>query len=371
MSKKMAIIQVMGGAALFSSYTYAPILARDFLGTDEFFVTLMVGSYAAAAFFSSYLFGRAGDIYGRRIVLRIGLLLSIFSFGVLVFATSPEILYIVRVTNGFCSGIYPGALAAYAYESKLEMGRFATFGAIGWGIGTMCAGYFAGFGIYLVFLLAALFYIIAFTSSLNLPRIKRKRIEIPWFPVDTFKRNKAVYISVFIRHSSTTAVWTLWSLFLVDIGDYWMIGIIQATNSISQAVFMILLTDRLNHKTLISLGLISSMITFVSLVLVTNIWEVLPSQVILGLAWACLYVGSLRYLTENNEDRSTASGLLTSVLSLSSIMGPIIAAILYTLWPGYLPLFLNAIFMSLLAFIFFRITCKDPESCGMAQNKTT
>jgi MFS family permease len=366
MKERMAIIQIMGGAAMFSSFTYAPILARDYLGADEFFVTLMVGFYAAAAFISSYIFGRAGDIYGRRTILRLGLFLSILSFGVLVFATSPEILFIVRIMNGFSSGIYPGALAAYAYETRLGMGKFASFGAIGWGIGTICAGYFAGLGIYLVFLLASIFFIIAFASALTLQPIKREQMEIPRFPIETLKRNKTVYISVLIRHSSTSAVWTLWSLYLVDIGgDYLMIGLIQATNSISQVIFMVLLTDRLNHKTLISIGLISTMMSFASLLVATNIWEVFPSQVIIGLAWACLYVGSLRFLTENNEDRSTASGLLTSIFSLSSILGPIIAAILYALWPDYLPLFLNAIFTSLLAFIFFRTTCKDPISCEM------
>jgi DHA1 family multidrug resistance protein-like MFS transporter len=369
MKERMALIQATGWAAMLSASTFVPILARDYLGADEFFITIMVGSYATAAFFSSYIFGRAGDIYGRRIILQFGLLLSIFSLGCLVFATSPGILFIVRVTNGFCLGMYPGALAAYAYESKLKMGRFASFGAIGWAAGLVFVGYFAALEIYYAFVLAAVFFVIAFASALTLPQIERKQIEVPWFPVDTLKRNQSVYIAVLIRHSSVSAVWTLWSLYLVDLGgDYWIIGIIQAMNSISQAVFMILLTDRLNYRTLISLGLLTSMLTFVSLTFVTNIWEVFPSQIILGLSWACLYVGSLKYLTENNEDRSTASGLLTSILSLSSIMGPIMASILYTLWPAYIPLFLNAIFMCLLAFIFFRVSCKDSSFCEIIQD---
>ena len=364
MKERMAIIQAMGGAAMISSFTYAPILARDYLGADEFFVTLMVGAYAAAAFFSSYVFGRAGDIYGRRIVLRLGLLLAIFSFGFLILSTTPEILFIVRITNGFCFGMYPGALTAYAYESKLEMGKYATFGALGWGVGTFFAGYLATVDIYFVFLLASFFYVIAFASALTLPPIERERMEIPWFPTETFKRNKSVYISVLIRHSSAAAVWTLWSLFLVDLGgDYFAIGIIQTLSSIAQVVFMVVLTDRLNYRTLISLGLLTTALTFASLLFVTKIWEVLPSQIFVGLAWACLYVGSLKYLTENNEDRSTASGLLMSMLSLSTIVGPIMASILYTLWPSYLPLFLNAIVMSLLSFLFFRFSCKDPFVC--------
>jgi MFS family permease len=146
-------------------------------------------------------------------------------------------------------------------------------------------------------------------------------------------------------------------------GDFFMIGIIQTINSISQVFFMLFLTDRLNHKTLISVGLLSTTATFASLALVTNIWQVIPTQIILGLAWACLYVGALRYLTEINEERSTVTGLLTSILSLSMIAGPIMATVLYALWPAYLPLFLNAIIMSLLGLFFFRSTCIDPITC--------
>ncbi|MHA2424275.1 MAG: MFS transporter, partial [Candidatus Thorarchaeota archaeon] len=60
------IIQTMAGAAILSAFTYIPILARDYLGADEFYITILVAAYATASFVSSYLFGRAGDIYGRR-----------------------------------------------------------------------------------------------------------------------------------------------------------------------------------------------------------------------------------------------------------------------------------------------------------------
>jgi MFS family permease len=367
----MAIIQSMAGAGLLASFVYAPILARDYLGTDEFFVTLMTGCYSTAAFISSYIFGRAGDIYGRRIILRLGLLLAIVSFGCLVLASSPEILFIIRITNGFCVGVYPGALAAYAYESKLEMGKFATFGALGWGIGTALAGFVGDFAIHNTFLLASVFYIIAFVSALTLPRIERARMEIPWFPIETFKRNKSVYVSFVIRHSSASAVWALWSLFIVDLGgDYWMIGLLQATNSIAQVIVMITLTDRIDCRKLISIGLFTSILAFVGFALVSNVWELLPTVVVQGLAWACLYVGSLKYVTENNEERSTASGLLTSVMTLSNMLGPFIAIILYIFWPTYLSLFLNAAFMSILAFVVFQYSSKEKTMEEMSYVKS-
>jgi len=91
----------MVGAAIFTGITFIPILARENLGTDVIFITLLVGSYSTAAFISSYIFGRAGDMYSRRIVLRLGLFLSSFTFGLIALSTTPEILFIVGTMSGF------------------------------------------------------------------------------------------------------------------------------------------------------------------------------------------------------------------------------------------------------------------------------
>ncbi len=351
---------MMAGASILSAFTYIPILARDHMSADEFYITLLVGAYAAASFISSYLFGRAGDIHGRRRILHIGLLLSTISFGLILLAGNLETLFLVRILNGFTIGIYPGALAAYAYESKMKMGRFASFGALGWGFGTLLAGYAAGFGIYYAFLVSTIFFIVAFASALSLPPIEHKPIHVPLFPIETIKRNSAIYAAVLIRHSSAFAIWTLWPLFLVDLGgDLFTIGIIQAVNAVSQVVFMITITDRIECRKLISIGLVASAITFGWFALVQSIMEIIPVQVLLGLSWACLYVGALKFVTEKNEDRATASGLLTSVLAISGIIGPIYATILWAIWGSYLPIILFASLSSVIALIVFRLSSRN------------
>ncbi|MFW9957601.1 MAG: MFS transporter [Candidatus Odinarchaeota archaeon] len=351
---KTETIQIMAGAAMLSAYTFVPILAREHLGISEIFITYIVGGYAAASFIASYIFGRAGDIYGRRVIIRLGLLLATISFSMLLVSTSLEALLIVRMTNGFCIGMYPGALAAYAYESNIKMGRFATWGAAGWAIGTLLAGYAAGYNIYYAFVMSTLFLAIAFASALSLPKIPRISMRVPLFPVDTLKRNLHVYLAVLLRHSSAAAVWTLWPLFLYDLGGMpFTIAIVQATNSVAQVIFMVSITDRMGSRKLILIGLIASAITFAWFPLASDIVEILPSQIALGLSWACLYVGALKYVTENNKDRSTASGLLQSMLALSGVIGPVIAAVIYTIWPGYSPIMFFAMAMSLLSFGLF------------------
>jgi len=344
----------MAGAAMLSAYTFMPILAREQLGISEIFITVIVGGYAAASFIASYIFGRAGDIYGRRVIIRLGLLLTTLSFSMLLVSTNLETLFIIRMTNGFCIGMYPGALTAYAYESRIKMGRFATWGAAGWAIGTLLAGYAAGYNIYYAFVMSTLFLAIAFASALTLPRIPRVSMRVPLFPVETLKRNLHVYLAVLLRHSSAAAVWTLWPLFLYDLGGTpFTIAIVQATNSVAQVIFMVSITDRMGSRKLILIGLLASAITFAWFPLARDIVEILPSQIALGLSWACLYVGALKYVTENNKDRSTAAGLLSSILALSGVIGPIIAAVIYTFWPGYAPIMFFAMAMSLISFGLF------------------
>ncbi|MFW9870080.1 MAG: MFS transporter [Candidatus Thorarchaeota archaeon] len=351
---KTETIQIMAGAATLSAFTYVPILARVHLGISEILVTIIVGGFATASFLSAYIFGRAGDVYGRRVIIRLGLVVASISFGLLLVSSDFVTLFIVRLMNGFCVGMYPGALAAFAFESKMKMGRFATWGAAGWGLGTLLAGYAAGFNIYYAFIMSTIFFVIAFGSSLTLPPLDQAPMYVPWFPVETFKRNISVYLAVLIRHSSAFAIWTLWPLFLYDIGgDPFMISVVQATSAIFQVLFMVTITDRFESRRLVSIGLVASAITFAWFPFATNIIEILPSQILVGFAWAMLYVGALKYVTENNEERSTASGLLQSMLSLSGVIGPIIAAVIYTIWPGYAPIMLFASVMSLLSYGLF------------------
>lgn len=345
---------------MFSAFTYVPILAREHLGASEILVTILVGGYATASFIASYIFGRAGDIYGRRIVIRLGLLLSTLTFGLLLFTWNFETLFIVRILNGFCIGMYPGALAAYAYESKMKMGRFATWAAIGWGVGTPIAGYIAGFNIYYAFLMSTIFLIIAFASALTLPLVPREVVKVPWFPVETFKRNASIYLAMFLRHSSAFAIWTLWPLFLYDLGgDLFSIGVVNAINALAQVLFMATIADRFDSKRLVSIGLISSAITFFWFPFAQNVIEILPTQFLLGFTWATLYVGALKYVTENNKERSTAAGLLTSIMALSGVAGPIIAAVIYTIWPGYVPIMIYAGIVSLIAYGLFWLSNRN------------
>jgi MFS family permease len=129
-------IQFFSNAGLFASVLLIPNLARDQLGANSIEIGLIVASYSLALFVSSYIFGRASDVHGRRMVLRIGLILSAISLTLQMLAIDTFTLTIARLMVGFCAGIFPSALMAYAFDAEGKT-RFMVFGFQGFGSGVL------------------------------------------------------------------------------------------------------------------------------------------------------------------------------------------------------------------------------------------
>ena len=126
-------------------------------------------------------------------------------------------------------------------------------------------------------------------------------------------------------------IWTFWPLFLGSLGaDLFWIGVIQMINGITQFIFMYTLSSRIKYGSSVIAGLILSGITFFSFTLATDFWQIIPTQILSGVSWALMYVGGLRYLMDRNIEKATVSGLFDSVLSLSSITGPLMATFVIT-----------------------------------------
>ncbi|MCU0852564.1 MAG: MFS transporter [Thermoplasmata archaeon] len=329
---KPEAIQLLSNAGLFGPVIIVPLILQDVLGADKNLIGLIQGSFAAAGFVSFYMFGRAADVHGRRNILLMGLLLSggatvlqVFSLmggGLAMFAA-------VRVLVGFCSGMFPAALVAYVYDMKGKMGVFSAFGAAGWAVGNITVGMFGTFyeGAY-VFSAAIIF--ISFAIAWTLPFPKEVRMEVPLFPVDLIRRNAPVYSAMLIRHTGANMIWVTYPLFLASLEapPEW-IGVIYAVNGFGQFAFMFLF-DRPDPALLVAVGLVSSALTFFTFTLAGNYWEIIPSQVLLAFAWASLYVGSLRYVMDRNKEKATASAMLSSTMSISGILGPMLGGVAAT-----------------------------------------
>jgi len=353
---KLNLIQLLSFAAANASWTFIPILAKN-LGLSDTYIGFAVSIYASTMFFSSYLFGRASDKRGNRIFfLRMGLIASLVGFLLQIFINNEISLLMIRAIAGFCSGIFPAALVAYAYESKKNLGKFSAFGSLGWFLGATLGGIIAMyFAIKSVFIFSSLSFFASFLMTYDLNSDKRQPLHVPLFPIKIIKKNLSVYSGMFVRHLGGMLIWTFWPLYLQSLGaNLFWVGVIGSINSLVQFFIMFSISDKLNPHFLIKYGFIFSAITFFLYSTATVYWHVMPVQLFLGVSWSFLYVGSLRYLTKKNVEKATVSAMLDSTKSLSSIIGPLLSIIIVSFGDYRTTMYIGTMF-AVAGFIIFNL----------------
>jgi len=351
---KPEAIQLLSNAGLFGPVILVPVILKEDFGATPDVIGLIAGTFAAFGFISSYIFGRASDIRGKRGILLLGLFLS----GLMTIVQAASLVWGgfaffsgTRIALGFCGGIFPAALLAYAYDAKSKMGKFSAWGAAGWGIGNLTVGLFGTF-YEAAYLYCAAILFTSFAIALRLPFTKEVRMEVPFFPAALIKGNAPVFSAMLIRHTGASMIWVTYPLFLASIGaDARWIGIIYAVNAFGQ-FFVMNLLDAFDPALLVTVGLGSSAATFFAFTLVGSYWQIIPAQILLATAWGCLYVGSLRYLMDRNKEKATVMGLLSSTMSLSGMLGPVLGGIAATAF-GFKGSIAFATAMSLVALTIF------------------
>ncbi|UCE28857.1 MAG: MFS transporter [Candidatus Bathyarchaeota archaeon] len=347
-------IRFLTFAAIMASWAYLSIFARD-LGISDPEIGFIVAAYSLALFSSSFIFGRASDRYGRKLFLLVGLALSSLAFFLQIFAHNFLGLLLTRVLTGFCVGIFPASLIALVHENNKDLSRFSSFGSMGWTLGLLMAGLIAFYlSIESVFAFSSLLFIPAFLVASKMKFGEHHSVSVPAFPIKIIKKNLPLYLSVLIRHSGAHMVWTFWPLFLQTLGaDRFWVAVIQAINGATQSVFMFTLSQRIGYTSSVAGGLLLAGATFFSFALVADFWQIMPAQVLLGVSWSLLYVGGLRYLMDRNVEKATVSGLFDSALSLSSIIGPLIGAIIVSFGSYRITMYLASA-LAFIGFLLFR-----------------
>jgi MFS family permease len=352
-------IQLLSSTGSFGPVILVPIILDDHFEASKGLIGIVVSAFAAASFISSYASGRAADLHGRRTILLAGLLLSAVVTAlhvVTLWSDSLLLFVIVRVLLGLSAGMFPAALLAYAYEMKGKMGKFSSWGAAGWGMGSICVGLF-GVMYEWAFLTCAAIILASFLIALTLPFPKEKRMYVPLFPASLIRRNAPVFSSMVIRHTGANMIWVTYPLFLLSIGaDEAQIGIIYAVNAFSQFTIMSFI-DRFDPTVLVTFGIGASAVTFLLFTFAWTFWEIAPMQVLLASAWACLYVGSLRYVMDRNKEKATVTGLLASSISVSGILGPLIGGFAAAAL-GFRGVMLIASGMAVVALVIFVVELK-------------
>lgn len=347
---KASSIQLLSSAGLSASSLLIPNIARDQFGSSSWEIGLVVAGYSATAFMSSYVFGRFSDVHGRAFVLKLGIFLTAVATLLQLLANDTYTLMLIRLIVGLCSGIYPATLLAYVYDKDKKIGRFTSYGSLGFGFGVFAAGVI---GIYWgIFLFSSIVLFASYSLALFLPFGHEEHHKVPFFPVAIIKHNLSIYLSIMFRHTGACMIWVIYPIFLADLGaDPVFIGAIYAINALGQFVFM-QLCDRYAGFLLVIIGFVMSILTFPSYTLATVYYEIIPAQIMLALAWSTLYVGSVKFVMERNDEKGTAAGLLQSTLSISAILGSVMGGVVAQLY-GYHGCMYVATFVAIIGLIIF------------------
>ncbi len=357
MSKEGSINFLVNLATL-SIYTYIPLWARE-LGLSDQEIAITATLYASVFFIISIITGRLSDIVAsRKYFVICGSVTGVITItGLLV--PNKMIFILFRSLSGLGFGMLSPSLVALVSDKGEKIGTFSSFGSFGWAIGVLISGILGLFWLPAIFIFGVLALVgssfVAFSLREEYSNeIGNKKLTQDSLITVLWER-KSAYISLGLRHSFANAIWTFWPLFLVTLGaDIFWIAIIQFTNAFTQFIIMQKYTDKLGSEKMILLGLFLSATSFFSFTIPSNFWGIIPTQIMLGISWAFLYVGTLRYSVEQSSfDKSTSSGILLSTQALSGIFGSLIALIIITLGGNYIDIMLIAAFATIITFFGF------------------
>ncbi|MEW6425730.1 MAG: MFS transporter [Bacillota bacterium] len=329
--------------AIMLSLIFIPLYGAE-LGASDFQVGLVVGAYGTAFLLSSLFFGWKSDSFGRLRFVRYGLLITGLAFLSQILAGNLLLLVISRAFVGFTLGIVTAALLAYVYESVGHLGKFSSYGSLGWIFGALAAGLLKDYR--LLFAVSAVFTVLAFLLSFRLKETSGRGETAAPDLLAVLRRNRRVYLAIFLRHLGAQAVWAILPLYLVWLGaDKFWVGLLWGINFGVQFIVMRYI-EKFDAGKVFTFGQVVSLLVFLAYVLATDYRQLVVVQAALGLSWSCLYVGALLIVLESGEERGTASGIFQSTLNLCNALGPFIGGAIAQGW-GYRGAMLFAVFIGL------------------------
>lgn len=310
-------------------YVFMPILAQS-LTTNIFEVGVTIASFFFAQILASIYFGRISDKSGKRLLfIRIGFIACAATFGLHYIATDSASLLIVRLGAGVAAGMTVPAMLAYTYESgkdKSKVASIISFHALGWLAGIVAAGITNNEKT--IFLISAGLFIIGLALSARLPNHTSTETTHIGATRSVIAKNKFLFLSLLLRHTGATAVWTILPLVLTETfgAKLYEVSIVYVANTGMAFVMMNMMAGKITMQnvTKFKIGVGLTTFVFIGLALIQDWWMAIPAMALVGVTWAFLYIGGSIHLMENNP-RSTSTGIFNSTIAIANVAGPLIA----------------------------------------------
>jgi DHA1 family tetracycline resistance protein-like MFS transporter len=335
-----------------------PTLIQDLIGGSLSEAAMYGGwltfSYAVMQFLFAPVLGGLSDKYGRRPVL----LVSLFGFGVdyifLGFAPSIGWLFLGRIVSGICGASMTTAAAYIADVSPPEK-RSQNFGLIGMAfglgfiIGPVIGGilgqygaripFFAAAGLALVNWLYGYFILPESLTPENRRAFDWKRAN-PIGSLNNIKRYPLIVslvvslILIYLSSHATQSTWTFYTMEKFGWNEAWVgysLGFVGLMIAIVQGGLIRIVIPKLGQKRSVYFGLTLYTIGYVCFAFATQGWMMFAFIVpfaLGGFAGPALQ-GIISSQVPNNE-QGELQGALTSLISVTSIFGPLLMTYLFS-----------------------------------------
>lgn len=334
-------------------FVFMPIIAKQV--TESIFeIGIIVSAFSLAQILSELYFGRISDKKSVRLsFIKFGFLGCSITFGLHYFAYDAISLLIIRMCAGMTSGMMIPSMLAYIYENekdKKKVTSVISFHALGWLVGIVIGGLTNNEKS--IFVISSIFFLIGFIISNKLPQAKIVK-KIDASTKEVFLTNKFLFLSLLLRHIGAASVWTILPIMLVDIlnAKFYEISFVYISNTLTAFLIMNVMAYKISLKniTKFKIGIGLTAFVFIGLSLINEWWMAIPFMALVGGTWAFIFIGGNFHLMENNP-KSTATGIFSSTLSISSVIGPIFAGI-FAFYFGYTTVIYFAIIVIIIAYI--------------------
>ena len=318
------------------------------LDDSKQYLGLLTMAYAVMQFIFAPIVGGLSDRYGRRPVL----LLSLFGLAIdyVIMFYAPTLIWLVigRCVSGMFGASYSTATAYIADISTPEnkTRNFGMVGAafgIGFIVGPAIGGVLGDIGIRMPFLIAGGLSFLNFLYGLfvlkeTLPKDKRRPFSLlrsnpigAIVQIGKYKALGLLFIVVFLYYMGGTAIQTTW-VYLTEEKFGWSktdIGISLALVGVCVAAVQGFLSGMISKKigniNTAYVGLFFYFIAVLGIGLATNAWTLYA--LMLPYAFSGLAGPTIQSIMSNNTkqtEQGELQGSITSIVSLSEIIGPVL-----------------------------------------------
>lgn len=329
------------------------------MGASATTVGLLVSAYAICSLFGGPILGRMSDRWGRRPLLLVSQVGTLIGFIILASANTLTLVFLSRILDGFTAGNISLAQAYIADVTKPEerTRSFALIGiafGLGFMIGPAISGFLSQFGyVYPILLaiglsatsiLATYFFLPATKAVAEGGETGRRVSIIDWGTyVEFFRRpglstllwqflffifSFSVFMSGFPLFAERRYTWNGAPFGPKEVG--YVHGFIGVIAVIIQGGLLGRLSKRFGDRSLVRAGFIFGLAGFVALAFAYSIPALLVISALVTCGTTAIRPALTSLITQaaNRSEQGSVLGLTQSLMSVSQVIGPILAGVL-------------------------------------------